>query len=112
MTTSHSAWISHFARVIPAVLLFTGLLTVSQGHSPHYAANAAAVPRCAATELAVSVTASSGGLGHAGMVIHYRNVSATTCSLSGYPEIVGLNFTTGKSRAAGRMRNGYLKTFR
>ena len=108
MTTTHSVWISLFSRVIPTVLSITALLAVSQGHSPHYAAYAAAVPRCADTELAVSVAAAQGGLGHAGMVIHYRNVSATTCSLSGYPEIIGLNFTTGKSRAAGRIRNGYL----
>ncbi len=112
MGTTRSTCFSFTSLVIPTVLLFTGLIAVSQGHSPYYAANAAAVPRCIDTQLAVSVTAAPGGLGHAGMVIHYRNVSVTACSLTGYPDIVGLNFTTGTSHAAGHISNGYLGGWR
>ncbi len=112
MTTTHSTWFSLISRVIPAVLLLTGLLAESQGHSPNYAANAAAIPRCADTQLTVSVATAPSGLGLAGMVIQYRNVSVTACSFTGYPDIVSLNFTTGKSHAVRRLRNGCLGGWR
>jgi hypothetical protein len=108
MMTIHTTWSSFISRVILAALLISGLVVVLQGHSPYYAANAAAVPRCVDIQLAVGATAAQGGSLHAGMVLHYRNSSSTACSLIGYPDIVGLNLATGKSHAAGHLSDGYL----
>jgi len=108
MMTIRATWSSFISKVVHSVLLISGLVVVLQGHSPYYAARADAAPRCGDAQLNVSAVAAQGGLSHAGMVIKYRNVSTTSCTLTGYPNIVGLNFTTGKSHAAGHLSNGYL----
>lgn len=112
MTTKYSTWFSPISRFVATVMSIIGLLAVSQGHSSYYAANAATIPRCVDIQLAVSATNAPGGLGHAGMVIDYRNISDTACSLFGYPDVVGLNFATGRSDAASLIRNGYLGGWR
>ena len=92
--------------VILSGLLVVGLSMVMSLPSPDHAASVVAVPNCVETQLAVSGVGAPGGSLHAGVVIHYRNVSATACSLTGYSNVVGINFETRKSRAARRIING------
>jgi hypothetical protein len=94
--------------VILGGLLVVGLSVVMSLPSPDHAASVVAVPNCGETQLAVTGVGAPGGSLHAGVVIHYRNVSATACSLTGYSNVVGINFETRKSRAARRIINGYL----
>ncbi|MGC1420565.1 MAG: hypothetical protein WA786_10670 [Acidimicrobiales bacterium] len=107
MTTTHEIRLWSIKAALLSVLLITGLLAVVQSWSPVQAASVA-MPMCADTQLTVSGVAAPGGSLHAGLVIHYKNVSATACSLTGYSSVVGINFETEKSRAAGHIRDGYL----
>jgi hypothetical protein len=45
----------------------------------------AVVPSCGNTSLAVTHSHPQGATGHANVVIRFRNVSSSTCSLFGYP---------------------------
>ncbi|HEY5265990.1 MAG TPA: DUF4232 domain-containing protein [Acidimicrobiales bacterium] len=71
-------------------------------------AGATAVARCRDTQLATTGVEASGAAVTTGWVVRYKNVSATACTLTGYPNIVGVNFETGKSFAATHRRNGYI----
>src|SRR5471030_1316363 len=86
-----------------SVLLITGLCTAFPVRSSNSAAGAVAIANCVDSQLAVTGIEAPGGSLHAGLVIRYRNVSATACSLTGYSDVVGINFETGKSRAAGHI---------
>ncbi len=112
MTTIRAHWSSFISRIFPTALLISGLIVATEGAPPHLAANAATVPSCADTQLAVNAVVAQGGSLHAGIILHYRNTSATACSLTGYPNVVGLNFSTGKSHTAGRSIVGYLGGWR
>jgi len=107
MTTSHAIRLKSMTGAILSVLLVTGLLAMLQLRSSIQAASVV-MPNCVDTQLIVTGVEAPGGSLHAGLVIHYRNVSATECSLTGYPDVVGINFETGKSRGAGHIRDGYL----
>jgi hypothetical protein len=71
-------------------------------------ASVAALARCHDTQLAVTGVEASGAAVSGGWIIRYRNVGATACWLTGYPNVVGMNFATGESRAAAHLRSGYL----
>ena len=45
----------------------------------------AAVPACGNSSLAISNTTPQGATGHDAFVLEFRNASAATCSLTGYP---------------------------
>lgn len=49
-----------------------------------------------------------GGSFTSGLVIHYRNVSSSSCTLSGYPTVVGLVSATGPSQVAAHTPVSYL----
>ncbi len=53
------------------------------------------------------VTAISGGLGHAGILVRDSVSSSATCVMSGYP-IIGAELTSHSTVIAGEMRLGYL----
>jgi hypothetical protein len=108
MATARALRLKPIRGVILGVLLVIGLSMVMLLPSPDHAESVVAVPNCVETQLAVTGVAAPGGSLHAGVVIHYRNVSATACSLTGYSNVVGINFEIGKSRAARRVINGYL----
>lgn len=107
MATTHALRLKSVTRAVLSVLLVTGLLAVSQLSTSIQAASDV-LGSCADTQLTVTSVEAPGGSLHAGLVIHYRNVSATACSLTGYSDVVGNNFETGRSRAAGHIRDGYL----
>jgi hypothetical protein len=108
MTTTHAIRFRATAGAILCVLLITVLLAALPLRSSNSAAGAIAMPNCVDSQLAVTGVEAPGGSLHAGLVIRYRNVSATACSLTGYSDVVGINFGTEKSRAAGHIRDGYL----
>jgi len=101
-------WLKRIPGEILAALVIAGLFVAMTLPSPDHAASAVAVPNCVETQLAVTGVGAPGGSLHAGVVIHYRNVSATACSLTGYSNVVGVNFETGKSRTGKHVTNGYL----
>jgi hypothetical protein len=107
MTTTHALRLRSVAGAILSVLLVTGLLAGLQLRSSIPAASVV-LPKCLDAQLTVTGVGAPGGSLHAGLVIHYRNVSATACSMTGYADVVGVNFHTGTSRAAGHLRDGYL----
>lgn len=90
------------------VLFLAGAGLVVTTTSSTVRAGAVALPRCRDTQLAVTGVDAPGAAVIAGWVVRYMNVSATDCSLTGYPNIVGVNFATGKSFAAAHRRNGYI----
>lgn len=108
MATTQALRVKSLTGAILSALLITGLLAVLPLRSSIFAAGAIAMPKCVDSQLAVTGVAAPGGSLHAGLVIRFRNVSATACSLTGYSDVVGVNFETGKSRAAGHVRDGYL----
>jgi hypothetical protein len=108
MSTARALCLKPISGVILVLLLVGGLSVVMSLPSPDHAASVVAVPDCVETQLAVTGVGAAGGSLHAGVVIHYRNLSPTACSLTGYSNVVGLNFESGKSRVARRIVNGYL----
>jgi hypothetical protein len=93
---------------ILCVLLIIGLLAVVPLRSFISATGAVTMANCVDSQLSVTGVEAPGGSLHAGLVIRYRNVSATSCSLTGYSDVVGINFKIGKSLTAGHIRDGYL----
>jgi len=55
----------------------------------------------------LGVTAISGGLGHAGLLVRASVSSSATCAMSGYPTI-GAGLSSHSTAMAGDMRLGYL----
>jgi len=106
MISVQAICVKSIARAILSVALITGLISVLPLHSPISAA--VALPNCVDSQLVVTGVEVPGGSLHAGLLIRYRNASTSACSLTGYADVVGINFETGKSRAAGHIRNGYL----
>jgi hypothetical protein len=75
-------------------------------------ADAAALPRCRDTQLAITGVEAPGAAVTAGWIVRYMNVAASACTLTGYPNIVAVNFVTGKSFAAAHQRNGSIGGWR
>jgi len=70
--------------------------------------DAAGLPRCRDTQIAITGTQLPGAAVSGGWVLRYRNVSSSACTLSGYPVVVGVVSATGKSEMAKRARSGAL----
>jgi hypothetical protein len=69
--------------------------------------DASGVPRCATSQLKVSLGEFDGGVGHGGYPIIFKN-KGRTCSMYGYPGVDGLT-TSGKTVVhASRTLYGYL----
>jgi Protein of unknown function (DUF4232) len=62
---------------------------------------------CGAEQITLSVTPGGGGLSHVGVVLRFRNTSASRCTLTGYPGAT-LVTTGGRLVRARRTRAGYL----
>ncbi len=66
----------------------------------------AVTPNCTFTQLSVAATSNS-GMGHIGVVLAFKNTSAQTCKLTGYPGVAGLNAAGHQAIQAIRTLNGY-----
>ncbi len=65
-------------------------------------------PPCQDGQIAVSDAGGGSAGGHQGQVILFTNQSQSTCSLSGYPGVAGLNAQGGEAVQAQRTLSGYL----
>jgi Protein of unknown function (DUF4232) len=68
----------------------------------------AVTPNCTFTQLSVAATSNS-GMGHIGIVLAFKNTSAQTCKLTGYPGVAGLNAAGAQVIQATRTLNGYMQ---
>lgn len=107
MKTIVKSVLSATGLMVLALFLATARLVVTTTGGA-VRAGAAALPRCRDTQLAITGVEAPGAAVTAGWVVRYKNVTATACTLTGYPNIVGVNFVTGKSFAAAHRRNGYI----
>lgn len=62
---------------------------------------------CGFSQLTVS-SSSQGAAGHIGVVVVFTNKSATTCTLTGYPGVAGLNSSGQQAVQATRTPSGYM----
>jgi Protein of unknown function (DUF4232) len=67
-----------------------------------------AVAPCHNGQIAVSGAGGGSGLGHQDQVILFTNQSQSTCALSGYPGVAGLDAQGNQAVQAERTPNGYL----
>lgn len=108
MIRHRTGWSRVPSFVFPTALFISTLVGTLGGGSTISGANAATLSRCTGTQIVVSEIAAQGGMLHAGLILRYRNTSATPCTMKGYPNVVGLNLATDKSRVAGHSIDGYL----
>jgi hypothetical protein len=72
-------------------------------------ASAAGTPAaCTFAQLKVSGSSGGAGLGHVAELLHFRNSSAVSCSVHGYPGVAGLTKKGRQIQQAERTRSGYL----
>ncbi len=72
------------------------------------AAVAAGLAHCRDSKLAITAAELPGVAVTGGWVIRYRNLSSSTCTLSGYPTVIGLVSGTGPVQAAADTTSGAL----
>ena len=68
---------------------------------------ASAAPACGNHSIAVSATAEQGATGHANFVLLFRNKTAQTCTLFGYPGLDALNASGAVIAHARRTLTGF-----
>lgn len=68
----------------------------------------ATTPTCSATDLAVTGSEASGGVGHGGLVLVFTNHSGSRCAMQGYPGAAGVNAAGAQVVQAARTLTGYL----
>jgi hypothetical protein len=95
-------------RVIGTCLLIASVLTVSWLAFSNTSAKRTAERLCNVSSLSVNQT-SSGGLGHAWLILIFRNTSNTGCKIFGYPSItvqLGSGPFSNQNGAAKRSKPG------
>lgn len=68
---------------------------------------AAPVPACQGNLIAVSHSHSQGAMGHGNVILRFRNISQSTCSLRGYPGVDALGPHGGVLAHAKRTVHGF-----
>lgn len=89
------------AALAAAALATTGLLAAA---GP---AAATAVPACGNHSISVSRTHTQGATGHSNVVLRFKNVTHSKCSLHGYPGLDALNVHGHVLAHARRTLNGF-----
>ena len=87
---------------------WSGSLCVTTSISTTTQPAGSAAPPCRDDQISVSVAGGGAGLGHQDQVIAFTNQSPSTCSLSGYPGVAGLDAQGHQVVQAERTPNGYL----
>ena len=64
--------------------------------------------QCRASQISVAAAQQLGAAVSGGWLVRYRNISSSTCTLSGYPTVVGLVSPTGPATVAAHVSLGYL----
>jgi hypothetical protein len=106
-------WFAVFVVIAIAASLVVGLIVgiskpAAQLGSPNSSSRVLTCPSALVKLLGVS--AISGGLGHAGLLVRASVTSSTACTMSGYP-IIGVELTDRPTAMASDMRLGYLGGF-
>ncbi|MCW2523250.1 MAG: hypothetical protein JWO63_1585 [Frankiales bacterium] len=93
-------------RIRALGLIGTGILAAltSVAVAPHAGA---ATPACGNSALTITHTPTQGTTGHGSFVLLYRNASAATCSIYGYPGLDALNSTGHVLAHATRTLHGF-----
>jgi hypothetical protein len=81
-------------------------LTALAAAPAHAAVASAAVPSCQGELIHVTHTAPEGAMGTSAMVLRFRNISQSTCSLYGYPGLDALRNNGTVLAHAKRVKNG------
>jgi hypothetical protein len=89
---------------VAALLLLIGTSTLAGCTS----SSTSGVPRCTTAQL--NITASPGGVaaGHSSVLVRFRNVVRTSCSLIGYPSIADVGSNGAEILGAVPTPNGYI----
>ena len=90
----------------PAVLAAAGTLAASGLIAATAPANAATFRACTNGSLTVSHSSSQGAAGHSSFVVLFKNTSASTCTIYGYPGLDALNGSGHVLAHATRTLNG------
>jgi len=94
--SSTSTTIHRSTTTLPATTTSAPVTTTSpHGTTTTTDANAAAVPACLASQLAIEPHQGGGAAGTISLTISMRNTSATACTLQGYPGMQLLNSQGG-----------------
>lgn len=93
----------HAAAAVAASALTVGGVAVAST-----AAGATSYPSCGDHALAVTTTPSDSGMGHSARVLLFRNKTAHTCTLHGYPGLDALSASGHVLAHAQRTPGGYL----
>lgn len=80
---------TRLGAAVLAALLLVG--TAAQAHVRPRSGAQAADQRCLSVQLKVRLGRAGAALGHIGQVVSFKNTSATTCTLHGYPGLQMLN---------------------
>ena len=70
-------------------------------------AGAAAVPSCKGALIALSHSHTQGATGHGNVILRFKNISQSTCSLRGYPGVDALGPHGGVLKHAQRTLHGF-----
>jgi hypothetical protein len=76
--------------------------------SPEMYAMPAIAPICVASELAITASPAGAGLGHVGLVLHFRDSGLIPCRISGYPTVVLVGASRARILTATETPFGYL----
>jgi hypothetical protein len=90
-----------------ALILFAAVSTVAMSVGVARA-QASTIARCQETQLDVNWEPDGAGLGHVADLIVFTNISATTCTLSGYPSVRMTDPKSASVLVARDTLNGYL----
>jgi Protein of unknown function (DUF4232) len=93
---------------IPAGLAVVALLFTSAAAEGSAPARTATAKGCSSPQLVVKLGSSEAALGHIGQVVHFLNVSPSTCTLEGYPDLQMLDAAGGSVHT--RLRHGIAYT--
>ena len=97
----------HVGASAPATALSRPLAVTDGVTAVSPEASERAAPPCTDDQLDVTITNSTGVLGLARAVIVFRNVSSSTCSLSGYPNVTESETDGANSAPAAAVPAGY-----
>ena len=110
----HMLWASTFSVLVAVCLIAIGIVhytsspTKTNSGRPDSSSRVLTCPN--ALVKLIGVSAISGGLGHAGLLVRASVTSLTACTMSGYP-IVGVELSNRPTAMASDMRLGYLGGF-
>ncbi len=100
------------AKMLILLVMLATFLSLFGDHLVHVASASSTVPVCSDKQLLVTGVEAPGSAITSGYIVRYKNVSSMSCTLSGYPEVVGIDDSISKSEIASRQFSGALGGWR